>query len=71
VRKLRARERRERGDLIDDVEKQRLLEARAPCLNERRLARTGARDAEHGLAKPKRAGPPGTCAPLTVSQNTR
>lgn len=61
----------ERGVLIDDVEKQRLDEASAPCLNQRRLTRTGARDPERGVAKPKRAGTPGTCAPLTVSQNTQ
>jgi hypothetical protein len=37
---------RERGGvLIDDVEKQGLEEARAPCLNRRRQTRTSARHA--------------------------
>jgi hypothetical protein len=59
------------GVLIDDVEKQRLDDARAPCPNQQRQTRTGARHARRGLAKPKRARPPGTRAPLTGSQNTR
>jgi len=58
------------GVLIDDVEKQRLDEARAPCPSWRRQTRTSARHARRGLAKPTRAGPPGTRAPLTVSSYT-
>jgi hypothetical protein len=43
------------GVLIDDVEKQRLDEATAPCLSRRRQTRAGARYARRGLAKPTRA----------------
>jgi hypothetical protein len=46
-----------RGVLIDDVEKQRLAEVRAPCLNQRRQTRTGARYARRSLAKPRQSNP--------------
>ena len=39
------------GVLIDDVEKQRLDEARAPCLNQRCQTQAGTRHARRGLAK--------------------
>jgi hypothetical protein len=53
------------GQGDNDVEKQCLDEAKAPCLNWRRQTRTGARYTQRSLAKPKRADLPETRAPLT------
>jgi hypothetical protein len=64
-------EKRKGRVLIDNIEKQRLDNTRAPCPNQQHQTQTGVRHTRRGLAKPKRARPPGTRAPLTGLQNTR